>query len=38
METALLKSAQILKSITPSEKDEFDSDMNQNLYTHIKIF
>ena len=36
METALLKSAQILKSITPSEKDEFDSDMNQNLYTHIK--
>ena len=36
METAILRSAEILKSITPSEKEEFDSNMNQNLYTHIK--
>ena len=36
METAILKSEEILKSIKPSEKREFDSNMNQNLYEHIK--
>ena len=36
METAILKSAEILKSIKPLEEEEFDSDMNKNLYTHIK--
>ena len=36
METSLLKSSQILKSIKPSEIEEPDSDMNRNLYSHIK--
>ena len=36
METDIIKSSEILKSIKPSDVDEFDSDMNQNLYTHIK--
>ena len=36
METALLKSEEILKSITPSKLEEEDADMNRNLYTHIK--
>ena len=36
METSLLKSSQILKSIKPSEIEELDSDMNRNLYSHIK--
>ena len=36
METAILKSAEILKSIKPLDEEEFDSDMNKNLYTHIK--
>ena len=36
METAILKSAEILKSIKPLEEEEVDSDMNKNLYTHIK--
>ena len=36
METDIIKSAAILKSIKPSDVDEFDSNMNQNLYTHIK--
>ena len=36
METDIIKSSEILKSIKPLDFDEFDSDMNQNLYTHIK--
>ena len=36
METSLVKSSEILKSIKPSEIEEFDSDMNKNLYYHIK--
>jgi hypothetical protein len=36
METAILKSAEILKSIKPLEEEEVDSDMNKNLYAHIK--
>ena len=36
METDIIKSSEILKSIKPSDVDGFDSDMNQNLYTHIK--
>ncbi len=36
METDIIKSSEILKSIKPLDYDEFDPDMNQNLYTHIK--
>ena len=36
METDIIKSSEILKSIKPLDFDEFDSDMNRNLYTHIK--
>jgi hypothetical protein len=36
METDLLKSAEILKSIKPLETKEFDSNMHLNLYAHIK--
>ena len=37
METAILKSAEILKSIKPLEsEEEIDSDMDKNLYSHIK--
>ena len=36
METSLVKSSEILKSIKPSEIEEYDSDMNKNLYYHIK--
>ena len=36
METVILKSAEILKSIKPLDIDEFDSNMKRNLYTHIK--
>ena len=36
METAILKSAEILKSIKPLDIEEFDSNMNLNLYSHIK--
>ena len=36
METDIIKSSEILKSIKPLDFDEFDPDMNQNLYTHIK--
>ena len=36
METAILKSAEILKSIKPLDSEDFDSNMNRNLYSHIK--
>ena len=36
METAILKSAEILKSIKPLDIEEYDSDMHKDLYTHIK--
>ena len=36
METAILNSEQILKSIKPSPTGHYDADMNQNLYTHVK--
>ena len=36
METAMLNSEEILKSIKPRGLDEPDADMHKNLYTHIK--
>ena len=36
METDIIKSSEILKSIKPLDFDEFEPDMNQNLYIHIK--
>ena len=39
METDIIKSSEILKSIKPSnfeEEEEQDADMHKNLYTHIK--
>ena len=39
METAILKSSEILKSIKPSnyeEEEEENADMHKNLYTHLK--
>ena len=36
METTILKSSEILKSIKPSELNELDSDEKKNLYSHIK--
>ena len=36
METALTKSMEILKEITPENVEQEDADMHKNLYNHIK--
>ena len=39
METAIIKSSEVLKSIKPlnyEEEEEQDADMHKNLYNHIK--